>query len=87
MSDVIKTIPHFVKHNSLKHTDDIALREKKFGIWKTKNWKQCYEELEEITLGLVSLGVQQKQTIAILGNNTPRWVLSEVAVQSLGGTA
>ena len=87
MSKIKKTIPHLVKYNSSLYSSDIAIREKKFGVWRTKNWSQCYEEVQNITLGLISLGVQQKETIAILGNNTPRWVLSEVAIQSFGGTA
>ena len=87
MIESFDTIPHLVKYNSLNYPNDIALREKKFGVWRTKSWIQCYEEVENITLGLLSLGVKQQQTIAILGNNTPRWVLSEVAIQSFGGTA
>ena len=36
------------------------------------------------TLGLHAKGITGKKTIAILGNNTPRWTLAEIAVQSLG---
>ena len=79
------TIPHYVKRNATNFPKDIAIREKKFGIWKTKNWKQCYEEIQNITLGLHSKGVTAENTVAILGNNTPRWTLAEIAIQSLGG--
>ena len=79
------TIPHYIKRNAKNFPKDIAIREKKFGIWKTKNWKHCYEEIQNITLGLYAKGVTAKNTVAILGNNTPRWTLAEVAIQSLGG--
>ena len=79
------TIPHLVKHNADNYANEIAIREKKFGIWRTKNWKDCYEEIQNISLGLIEKGIKEKKTIAILGNNTPRWTLSEIAVQSLGG--
>ncbi len=78
------TIPHYIKKNANSFPKDIAIREKKFGIWKTKDWKQCLEEIQNITLGLYSKGVIGKNTVAILGNNTPRWTLAEIAVQSLG---
>ena len=39
----------------------------------------------KISLGLIEKGIKEKKTIAILGNNTPRWTLSEIAIQSLGG--
>ena len=80
------TIPHYLKLNSEKFPNEIAMREKKFGMWRTKTWLQCYEEVQEISLGLDAKGIKGKRNIAILGNNTPRWVLPEVAIQSLGGT-
>ena len=46
------TIPHYIKSNAKNYPKDIALREKKFGVWKTKDWQQCLEEIENITLGL-----------------------------------
>ena len=78
------TIPHYIKRNAKHFPQDIAIREKKFGIWKTKNWKHCYDEIQNITLGLYSKGVTAKNTVAILGNNTPRWTIAEIAIQSLG---
>ena len=79
------TIPHLIKHNADNYSDEIAIREKKFGVWRTKTWKNCYEEIQNISLGLMEKGIKEKKTIAILGNNTPRWTLSEIAIQSLGG--
>ena len=32
------TIPHVVHSNSQNYPNDIAMREKKFGVWKTKTW-------------------------------------------------
>ncbi len=78
------TIPHYIKSNAKNFPKDIAIREKKFGVWKTKDWKQCLEEIENITLGLYSKGITGKNTVAILGNNTPRWILAEISIQSLG---
>ena len=65
------TIPHYIKSNAKNYPKDIALREKKFGVWKTKDWQQCLEEIENITLGLHVKGITEKKTIAILGKNTP----------------
>ena len=58
------------KSNATSYPKDIALREKKFGVWKTKDWQKRLEEIENITLGLHAKGIIGK-TIAILGNNTP----------------
>ena len=60
------TIPHYIKSNAKNYPKDIALREKKFGVWKTKDWQQCLEEIENITLGLHAKGIHGKKTIAIV---------------------
>ena len=83
MEKIKLTFPHLLKHNSLKYSDDIALREKKFGIWKTKTWKYCYDEVKFISLGLVEKGAVEGNVIGLLGNNTPRWLLAEIATQSI----
>ena len=42
------TIPHLIKHNADNYSDEIAMREKKFGVWRTKTWKNCYEEIQNM---------------------------------------
>ena len=81
------TIPHTILSNSNQYPNDIAMREKKFGVWKTKTWKQTYDEIKAISLALKSKGVKEKSTVAIIGNNTPRWVIAETATQSLRSIA
>lgn len=83
MNNVKFTIPDILKYNSKNFSNDIALREKKFGIWKTKTWKQCYDEVKYISLGLIEKKVLEGNVIGLLGNNTPRWLLGEVAAQSI----
>ena len=40
-----------------------------------------------ISLALRTKGVKEKSTVAILGNNTPRWIIAEIAAQSLKSIA
>ena len=81
------TLPNLVSDNATKYPNDIAIREKKFGIWKVKTWLQCIEEVKMLALALKQKGVKPGQTIGILGNNTPRWLLAEIATQSIGCAA
>ena len=78
-----KTIPHYLRYNSQKFPNDVAIREKKFGIWKIKTWKQCDEEVKLIALGLQKKGIGRDSTIGLLGNNTPRWVIAEISSQTI----
>ena len=81
------TIPHVVHSNSQNYPNDIAMREKKFGVWKTKTWLETYNEIKAISLALKRKGVQTKTTVGIIGNNTPRWIIAEIASQSLKAIA
>ena len=85
MVNNLSTIPHLVVDNGKKYPDQVAMREKKFGIWKTKNWHQVAEEMKAIAVSLENKGVKPHTTIGIIGNNTPRWVIAEIATQSLRG--
>ncbi|MDA6082836.1 AMP-binding protein, partial [Escherichia coli] len=43
------------------------------------------EKVKNFSLGLASLGLKREDKLAIIGDNRPEWVISELAVQSLGG--
>jgi long-chain acyl-CoA synthetase len=62
----------------------VALREKEFGIWQSFTWKAYLEHVRYFCLGLVSLGLQKDDKIAIVGDNRPEWVFSELAAQCVG---
>ena len=85
MPDTRLTIPHLLIHNSQNYPSDIAMREKKFGVWKTKTWREVSEEVKAIAISLESKGMKGETTIGIIGNNTPRWVIAEIATQALKG--
>ncbi len=68
-----------------KRKDVTALRHKEYGIWKQISWTE-YGELVKITAaGLVSLGVQPGDRVAILGDNRPEWPICHLATMSIGG--
>jgi long-chain acyl-CoA synthetase len=75
-----------LKRNYLKLGDKKpALRKKRFGIWQTYSWKNYYEHVKYFALGLISLGFEQGDHVAILGDNDPEWWFAALATQSLGG--
>lgn len=67
--------------------EKVALREKEFGIWQSVSWQQYFDNVRDLALGLLALGCQPGDKLAILGDNRPQWVYSELAIQSLGGAA
>jgi long-chain acyl-CoA synthetase len=49
-----------------------AFRLKDLGVWQTWTWAQVYEETRAIAQGLIGLGLQRGETIAVVGANRPR---------------
>ncbi len=80
------TLPKLLAQNAKKFGDKkIAIREKEFGIWQEVTWKAYYENVKALSLGLISLGFERGDTIAILGDNRPEWIYTELAAQAAGG--
>ena len=55
-----------------------------FGLWRTWTWAQAYEETRAIAQGLVRLGLERSDTIAIVGANRPKLYWSITAAQMIG---
>jgi long-chain acyl-CoA synthetase len=65
-------------------SEKVALREKAYGIWQEVTWQRYYEHVSALCLGLVQLGLQRGDTVAIICGNRPAWLYLELAVQSAG---
>jgi long-chain acyl-CoA synthetase len=82
----ISTLPACLRRNALQFGDKkVALREKEFGIWQAITWKEYWEKVRDFTLGLHQVGFQRGDKLAVIGDNRPEWLYSELAAQSLGG--
>ncbi|MBO6825154.1 MAG: AMP-binding protein [Sneathiella sp.] len=79
------TFPKLIRRNADVRPDRPAYREKEYGIWQTYTWKDVYENSRSLALGLVDLGMQRGDTVAIIGSNRPQlyWVFA--AAQAVGG--
>ena len=82
--DTFNTFPKILRYNALHWSNEVAMREKEYGIWNEFNWKMYHDRVKWISLGLTQLGIRATQTIALLGDNRPEWVWGEVAAHALG---
>ena len=77
------TFPKILRHNATLWPDDIAMREKEFGIWSEFSWLDYHNRVKWMTLALSSMGIEASSTIALLGDNRPEWVWGEVAAHAM----
>jgi long-chain acyl-CoA synthetase len=67
--------------------NQIWMRQKDFGIWKSWTWTQTGEAVAEIGNGLLSLGFKPGECASILANTVIDWVLCDLAILSAGGVS
>src|SRR5260370_171856 len=51
-------IPQLLRRRAELHGDQLALREKEYGIWNRYSWNHYYETARSVALGLMSLAVK-----------------------------
>jgi len=83
--DETTTFPKLLAELDQRYGDSrIAVQEKRYGIWQPFTWRQFHARVRDFAHGLASLGVQPGEVVAVLGDNRPEWLITELAAQSLG---
>lgn len=78
------TLIEYLAHHAETKPHAPALRVKRLGVWETTSWAHLKEKVEQLAGGLLQLGLEPGRVLAILGQNAPEWVISEVAAQTVG---
>ncbi|WP_024513111.1 long-chain fatty acid--CoA ligase [Bradyrhizobium sp. ARR65] len=78
------TYPKLLRLNAREHGNEIALREKDFGLWRLFTWSDYQTRVHDFALGLLELGIKRDDVVGIIGDNRPDWVAAEIASHALG---
>jgi len=78
------TMPKAFLKSVKKYGDAVAMRKKRFGIWQEYTWNEVYRHVHDFCLGLVSMGLEREDKVAIIGENDPEFYWAEIAVHSIG---
>jgi long-chain acyl-CoA synthetase len=78
------TVPKMFLERVSRHPEKVALRYKYLGIWRDITWAEYLEKVRYTCLGLASLGVGKGDRVAVIGENRPEWLFSDLAAMSLG---
>ena len=79
-----ETLPGLLASHADTRPDEVALREKEFGIWQEITWAEYLGRVRAFSLGLSELGVERGDRVAIIGDNRPEWMIAELAAQAGG---
>jgi len=80
----LQSVPALLHRNATQFADKPAYREKEFGIWQSWTWAETEKEIEALALGLINLGVNEGDFVAVIGRNRPYLYWSMVAAEMVG---
>ena len=83
-ADEPKTLAELFLHAVEKHNCADALNYKKDGEWIAISSDEMLERIENIALGLYSLGLRKDDRVAIIAANSPEWTLTDAGCQFAG---
>src|SRR4030042_2876213 len=82
------TWPKILRNNYETYADKgIAMRTKRHGIWQRRTWKDYYMETKYLAMGMLSMGFEPGDKVAIIGDNSFQWYCAELAAQANHGIA
>jgi long-chain acyl-CoA synthetase len=74
------TIPKLFYQKAKQYGQDrVAMREKEFGIWRPITWQDYLDNVKYLALGLISLGLEEGDKVAMIGDNRPEGLWAEMA--------
>jgi len=61
------------------------MREKVLGLWKDISWRTYGQKARQVALGLLELGLQKGDRVAIISENCPEWLYVDMGTLAAGG--
>jgi long-chain acyl-CoA synthetase len=78
------TLPQLLLQRASANPKGVALRHHELGRWKQTTWAELLAQVQSIAFGLAKLGVGVGTRVALVGNNHPTMVASDLAALALG---
>jgi len=83
--DGFDTIPGLFRHRVENFGDDVALREKDFGIWNEYTWREYGRRARQIGLGLKALGLRRGDVCSVASEINKEWMFADLGIICMGG--
>jgi len=71
------TLIGLIVKNAAEMPDEVAMREKRYGVWSPITWREFQEKVQRFALGIRTLGFQDDDKLTIIGDNKPEWIIAE----------
>jgi long-chain acyl-CoA synthetase len=79
------TVASLARDWARRAPNQIAMREKDFGIWHEYTWERAWGLIEDAAFGLLALGVRPGDRVSIHCEDRPEWVILDLATVAVRG--
>ena len=79
------TVASLAREWAGRSPQQVAMREKDFGIWQEYTWAQTWDLIETAAHGLLELGVEVGDRVTIHSEDRPEWVILDLATVAVRG--
>lgn len=76
---------HMFWARSLTSPGDMAFSYPVNGVWQESTWGETRELVEALAAGLIGLGVEAQDRVAIISETRFEWILADLAIMCAGG--
>jgi len=77
------TLPKLLRWRAQNRGDQVALREKEFGVWQEYNWQDYHNRTRQFALGFRALGLGEGDVVGLIGDSRPDWVAAAIAAHAV----
>jgi len=78
------TLPQKLQRWAKQCPNEVALRQKEFGIWSPITWREYEQQARYFGLGLMALGLPPQSRVAVISENRCEWVYSQIGCGMVG---
>ena len=82
-----ETVPKIFEQTVATYGNRVAMRKKEYGLWHDITWHEYFERSKYVGSALISMGLEKGDSVSIIGDNSPEWVIVDMGVQCAGGVA
>jgi long-chain acyl-CoA synthetase len=75
----VTTVASLIRDRARSQPDGVAMREKRLGIWHEITWAEYWDSIDHVAHGLMALGVEPGDRVAIHSENRPEWIAADAA--------
>lgn len=79
-----RTLPALLLKDAAERPDALAIRRKDLGIWTEYSFRAYATRAALVGLGLLELGVEAGDRVAVHSENRPEWLWADLGIQGIG---